>query len=141
MELIIKNGIRDHKMKKILIILLILILVIFLVSSCLAASGSGNNIIDTIKIGDATGDWGFPSPYGMYSRGPGYIRMSLIFDTLVWKDREGNIIPMLAENWDYDESSIVSGMVRELTLSLSVSSSIIDIETFDFDIIITASMI
>jgi len=44
-------------------------------------------------------------------------------------------------SWDYDESSIVSGMVRELTLSLSVSSSITDIETFDFDIIITASMI
>ena len=98
-------GQRDNKIKKILIISLILILVIFLVSSCFAASGSGNNIIDIIRIGDATGDWGFPSPYGMYSRGPGYIRMSLIFDTLVWKDREGNIIPMLVENWDYDESS------------------------------------
>ena len=44
-------------------------------------------------------------------------------------------------SWDYDESVIISGAVRELTLSLSISSSITDIETFDFDIVITASKI
>lgn len=52
-------------------------------------------------IGDTTGDWGFPSPYGHYSRGPGYIRMSLIFDTLVWKDQNG-YVPALAESWQMD---------------------------------------
>ena len=43
-------------------------------------------------------DWGYPSPFGFYSRGPGYIRMSLLFDTLTWKDEEG-VIPWLAEAW------------------------------------------
>ena len=53
-------------------------------------------------IADATGDWGFPSPYAHYSRGPGYVRMSFIFDTLVWKDDEG-YLPALAEDWQYIE--------------------------------------
>lgn len=52
-------------------------------------------------IADSTGDWGFPSPWGHYQRGPGYIRMSLIFDTLLWKDEEG-FIPALAADWKYD---------------------------------------
>ena len=53
-------------------------------------------------IADATGDWGFPSPYAHYSRGPGYVRMSFVFDTLVWKDDEG-YLPALAEDWEYLE--------------------------------------
>jgi peptide/nickel transport system substrate-binding protein len=53
-------------------------------------------------IADATGDWGFPSPYAHYSRGPGYVRMSFVFDTLVWKDDEG-YLPALAEDWRYIE--------------------------------------
>ena len=44
------------------------------------------------------GDWGYPSPFAFYSRGPGYIRMSLLFDTLTWKDEDG-VIPWLAEEW------------------------------------------
>ncbi|MFN8482240.1 MAG: ABC transporter substrate-binding protein [Anaerolineae bacterium] len=43
------------------------------------------------------GDNGFPSPF-TYIRGPGYARMSLIFDTLVWKDSQG-YIPWLATDW------------------------------------------
>ncbi len=43
-------------------------------------------------------DWGYPSPFAFYSRGPGYIRMSLLFDTLTWKDEQG-VIPWLAEAW------------------------------------------
>ncbi|MFO7916672.1 MAG: ABC transporter substrate-binding protein [Anaerolineae bacterium] len=43
-------------------------------------------------------DWGYPSPFSFYPRGPGYTRISLLFDTLVWKDQEG-IIPWLAEDW------------------------------------------
>jgi peptide/nickel transport system substrate-binding protein len=53
-------------------------------------------------IADATGDWGFPSPYAHYSRGPGYVRMSFVFDTLVWKDDDG-YLPALAEDWRYIE--------------------------------------
>ena len=43
-------------------------------------------------------DWGYPSPFAFYSRGPGYIRMSLLFDTLTWKDQDG-VVPWLAEAW------------------------------------------
>ncbi|HAA03159.1 MAG TPA: peptide-binding protein [Syntrophobacteraceae bacterium] len=57
--------------------------------------------IPEIRIGDSKGDWGYPNPYRHYPRGPGYIRMSWVFDTLVWKDREG-YVPALAESWSYD---------------------------------------
>jgi peptide/nickel transport system substrate-binding protein len=87
-------------MKRLFIIAAIIIF--FLAGGC-GANGSMN--VDLIKIADETGDWGYPSPYGMYSRGPGYIRMSMIFDTLVWKDRDGKIIPMLAESYSYDRYS------------------------------------
>jgi len=50
-------------------------------------------------------DWGFPSPFAFYSRGPGYIRMSLIFDTLTWKDADGSI-PWLAKTWESSEDGL-----------------------------------
>ncbi|MDH7577043.1 MAG: ABC transporter substrate-binding protein [Bacillota bacterium] len=56
--------------------------------------------IAVYAVADPTGDWGFPSPYAHYSRGPGYVRMSFIFDTLVWKDSKG-YVPALAESWEY----------------------------------------
>jgi len=51
----------------------------------------------TFKI--ASEDCGFPSPYAFYPRGPGYLRMSLLFDTLVWKDKTG-VIPWLSERYE-----------------------------------------
>jgi peptide/nickel transport system substrate-binding protein len=45
----------------------------------------------------AGGDNGYPSPFA-YVRGPGYIRSSYIFDTLIWKDSQG-YIPWLATDW------------------------------------------
>jgi len=57
-----------------------------------------------IRIGDGKGDWGYPNPYRHYPRGPGYVRMSWVFDTLVWKDKDGNI-PALAKSWRYDSDS------------------------------------
>jgi len=53
-------------------------------------------------IADSTGDWGYPSPYTHYARGPGYVRMSLIFETLVWKD-DSDFVPALAKDWEYVE--------------------------------------
>jgi peptide/nickel transport system substrate-binding protein len=53
-------------------------------------------------IADSTGDWGYPSPYTHYSRGPGYTRMSFIFETLVWKDDSGFVLA-LATDWEYVE--------------------------------------
>jgi len=89
----------------------IALLVVALLTLALAALpvGCGNNAqpdgskLVTYVIGDATGDWGYPSPYLHYSRGPGYVRMSLVFDTLVWKDDQG-FTPALAEEWEYIEA-------------------------------------
>jgi peptide/nickel transport system substrate-binding protein len=62
--------------------------------------------VQDIRIGDSKGDWGYPNPYRHYPRGPGYIRMSWVFDTLVWKDREG-YVPALADSWSYDQTKMV----------------------------------
>jgi len=58
--------------------------------------------IASYTIADSTGDWGYPSPYAHYSRGPGYVRMQFIFETLVWKD-EDEFVPQLATEWQYNE--------------------------------------
>ncbi len=53
-----------------------------------------------IRIADSKGDWGHPTPYHHYPRGPGYVRMSWVFDTLIWKDQNGHV-PALATSWSY----------------------------------------
>jgi peptide/nickel transport system substrate-binding protein len=81
-----------RKMKKIIIYSLIIVL-LFLSSCSNHQKHTGEKIIQF-----PAEDWGFPSPFAFYPAGPGYIKMSLIFDTLVWKDEKG-IIPWLAESW------------------------------------------
>ncbi len=44
------------------------------------------------------GFWGHPTPFG-FNRGPGYMRASLLFDTLCWRDASGQTIPWLATDW------------------------------------------
>lgn len=51
------------------------------------------------------GYWGHPSPFG-FNRGPGYVRASLIFDTLVWRDSSGETIPWLATDWQLSEDQL-----------------------------------
>ncbi len=46
----------------------------------------------------AGGDSGFPSPFA-YMRGGGYMQMSYIYDTLMWKDASGELLPWLAESY------------------------------------------
>lgn len=65
-------------------------------------SVSSQDKIPVYTVADPTGDWGYPTPYSHYQRGPGYVRMSFIFDTLVWKDEKG-YIPALAKKWEYIE--------------------------------------
>ena len=86
-------------------------LLLLLLSS---TSLAGDETIDVLTIADTTGDWGFPSPYGHYSRGPGYIRMSLIFDTLVWKDQNG-YVPALAESWQMDGDAYVFNLRKNVS--------------------------
>ena len=66
---------------------------------------SAQSLSKDIRIGDGKGDWGYPNPYRHYPRGPGYLRMSMVFDTLVWKDQTG-YIPALAKSWRYDPKTL-----------------------------------
>ena len=85
--------------------LLPLLLTMVVLAATLVLPGCDNTPQETVSytIADTTGDWGYPSPYSHYSRGPGYVRMSFIFETLVWKDDSG-FIPQLAESWEYIEA-------------------------------------
>ena len=58
-----------------------------------------------VRIADSKGDWGGPNPFRHYPRGPGYVRMSWVFDTLIWKDERG-YVPALAEAWSYDPDKL-----------------------------------
>ncbi|NDJ87128.1 MAG: hypothetical protein GYB66_14715 [Chloroflexi bacterium] len=51
------------------------------------------------------GYWGHPSPFG-FNRGPGYLRASLVFDTLVWRDASGETIPWLATDWELSDDNL-----------------------------------
>jgi peptide/nickel transport system substrate-binding protein len=75
-------------------------------ASCSCDGEAETASMDEYTIADPTGDWGYPSPYAHYSRGPGYTRMSFVFDTLVWKDDEG-LISALAKDWEYGEADKV----------------------------------
>ncbi|HEX2192925.1 MAG TPA: ABC transporter substrate-binding protein [Acidimicrobiales bacterium] len=48
---------------------------------------------------------GFPSPF-RYTAGPGYWRMSLIFDTLTWADESGEQLPWLASSYRRSEDGL-----------------------------------
>ncbi|MBW1911162.1 MAG: peptide-binding protein [Deltaproteobacteria bacterium] len=61
--------------------------------------------VKEVRIADSKGDWGYPNPYRHYPRGPGYVRMSWVFDTLIWKDDKG-YIPALGKKWTYDPASL-----------------------------------
>ena len=66
-------------------------------------SAGGETAPQPYLIGDPQGDWGFPSPFAHNPRGPGYLRVSFLFDTLIWKDARG-FIPALADSWEYQAS-------------------------------------
>jgi peptide/nickel transport system substrate-binding protein len=91
------------------IVLAIALLVAFLARSQSEPAGEQQpdtedaHQIESYTIADSMGDWGYPSPYSHYSRGPGYVRMSFIFETLVWKNATG-FVPQLAYEWQYSDS-------------------------------------
>lgn len=51
-------------------------------------------------------DGGFPSPFAFSPKGPaGYLRVSFLYDTLTWKDKQG-ITPWLAQNWEISDDGM-----------------------------------
>ena len=58
---------------------------------------------------------GFPSPFA-YTAGPGYWRMSLVFDTLLWPDASGEQLPWLASAYRRSEDGLTYVLdLREVT--------------------------
>jgi len=82
--------------------IIILAISLLVLPACSPGEAQDSSQMDSYTIADATGDWGYPSPYLRYSRGPGYTRMQFIFETLVWKSAT-DFVPQLAEEWEYDE--------------------------------------
>ncbi|WP_066636145.1 ABC transporter substrate-binding protein [Desulfolucanica intricata] len=109
------------KLKVLFTLITVLGLLSFIITGCGSRETGNQNVTGDGKttdytISDPTGDWGFPSPYGHYTRGPGYLRMSFIFDTLVWKD-EQNFIPALAKSWEFieDENAYLFNLQNNVT--------------------------
>jgi peptide/nickel transport system substrate-binding protein len=44
-------------------------------------------------------DYGYPTPFASNPRGPGTVNVNFVFDTLLWKDSTGSVIPWLAESY------------------------------------------
>ena len=62
------------------------------------ASENDENSYEVKVIRLEGGDWGYPTPYSHYPRGPGGFKMYLIFDSLLERGREG-LIPWLARDY------------------------------------------
>ena len=65
-------------------------------NSTTTEKNAGNAAKPVIRL--TGGDWGYPTPYAHYPRGPGGFKMCLIFDSLLERGPEG-IIPWLAKSW------------------------------------------
>lgn len=59
----------------------------------------------TVRV-KSWGDLGYPSPF-IYVAGPGYWRMSLLFDTLTWPDSTGEQLPWLASSYKRSDDGLV----------------------------------
>ncbi|MBU1567799.1 MAG: diguanylate phosphodiesterase [Proteobacteria bacterium] len=94
--------------------LLLFSLLLFLVAACDREPSERPKAQDsTQKCGAAPlvirlegGDWGYPSPFAHYPRGPGGFKMALIFDSLLERDEKG-LIPWLAEDYTIQENGLV----------------------------------
>jgi peptide/nickel transport system substrate-binding protein len=86
--------------------------VLFAIGCTAAVASDEGGSVPVYTVADTTGDWGFPSPYAHYARGPGYTRMSFLFDTLIWKDDEG-YVPALAEEWEMEGDDVYLFHLRD----------------------------
>jgi peptide/nickel transport system substrate-binding protein len=92
--------------KSIISKLIIILLAIGLLSSPIAYGktpnketivGTSPEVVEVIRLEGE--DWGLPTPYAHYPRGPGGFKMCLIFDSLLERDEDG-LIPWLAEQYE-----------------------------------------
>lgn len=95
-------------------ILCIIFAIVFAFTALTGIAGCSNSE-QTVKEDNSTstplvinlegGDWGYPTPYLHYSRGPGSFKMALIFDSLLERGEKG-YIPWLAEKWDISKDGL-----------------------------------
>lgn len=91
---------------------------IFIIGLCCVSFGyaaePGKAVVEVIRL--AGDDWGLPTPYAHYPRGPGGFKMALIFDSLLERDEHG-LIPWLAEKYELS----VDGLTYRFTLRSGVT--------------------
>lgn len=78
---------------------------VLLGSACNPAPPRAAGNRPTVKVVSWT-TLGYPSPF-TYVGGPGYWRMSLVFDTLLWPDATGTQQPWLASSYKQSEDGLV----------------------------------
>ena len=76
----------------------------------------------TVRVQEWT-SLGFPSPF-TYTAGPGYWRMSLLYDTLTWPDSTGTQLPWLASSYRRSEDGGSYGRTTELVTPSSGISNL-----------------
>lgn len=88
--------------------LILVLVLIFVFGGCTAPQGGEpaaegeqpvQEAAEPVVVRLEGGDWGYPTPFAHYSRGPGSAKMRYIFDTLLEKDEKG-YIPWLAWDWE-----------------------------------------
>lgn len=67
------------------------------------SSGGGEAGRPTLRL--AGGSFGLPSPFG-YRGAPGYRQMSLVYDTLLWPDSTGDLLPWLASRYERSDDGL-----------------------------------
>ncbi|MGH9177881.1 MAG: ABC transporter substrate-binding protein [Acidimicrobiales bacterium] len=85
-----------------------------MLGGCTDDSPSSADGRPTVRV-EAWTDLGYPTPF-TYTAGPGYWRMSLLFDTLLWPDSSGEQLPWLASSYRASGDGLVYALdLRELT--------------------------
>lgn len=81
-----------------------------------AAAPAPEQRIEVVRLGG--GQWGLPTPF-LFRSGAGNALNSFVYDTLAWKDKDGNFIPLLATKWE----PIDNGSAWRITLHQGVKWS------------------
>ncbi len=71
-----------------------------------AAPAARTERIERVTIADERGDHGLPSPFTHAPDGVGYALTMLVFDSLLWRDRQGHLVPALARQWRESEDRL-----------------------------------
>ncbi|WP_089281672.1 ABC transporter substrate-binding protein [Anaerovirgula multivorans] len=109
---------KNKVFKKGSIVLLILLMLTSMVVGCSkTATNEDATVADTLELKETTdaeepviirltgGDYGYPTPFQHYPRGPGGYKMQLVFDSLLERDENG-LIPWMAKEWEISEDGL-----------------------------------